>query len=251
MFRLLRRLFPAPPPAAADNPNAAGDTTVLLLRVKLTRDGQQAGTAPSADESQTAAAITAPSLTAVAAQATCPAAVRSAKAERSPRSGPTPRRLDSELCRLRMLPKKTVANLAEVGIVTAGDLLAADLEMLSRRLEGPANRSRQLERARHLIRFAFRFSDMTLLEAALLFAVHRRSRRTLAGESAAVVRRDLERLLLSTRGRRISRGCAAPELARVRRWIEEAKRSIFGKRSDACSIASSVDSTAAAKSRAA
>ena len=64
---------------------------------------------------------------------------------------------------------------------------------------------------------------MTPHEALLLFATHRRSPIGLATENAGILRRDLQRLLLSSRGQKLAAGCPAPELQRVRQWVAEAK----------------------------
>ena len=75
-------------------------------------------------------------------------------------------------------------------------------------------------------RFTRRFTDMAPREARLLFAVYRRTVKSLAIESPAVLQRDLHRFVLSSRGQRISRGQAAPSIARVRTWVIESREMI-------------------------
>jgi len=89
--------------------------------------------------------------------------------------------------------------------------------------KGPGNRRRT--RAH---RFSAIFSAMTPREAKLLLCVHRRSLRQLASESPAALRRDLQRFVLSSRGRAVSRDRPAPTLVRVRNWVSEAK-SLLGE----------------------
>lgn len=89
--------------------------------------------------------------------------------------------------------------------------------------EGTGNRRRS--RAH---RFSVIFSDMTPREAKMLFCVHRRTLRQLASESPAALRRDLQRFVLSSRGRLVSRDHPAPTMVRVRQWVSEA-RSLLGE----------------------
>lgn len=84
--------------------------------------------------------------------------------------------------------------------------------------------SRRRSRRQTAVRFARRFSAMTPREAFCLMAIHRRRPDALASESPALLKRDLERYLWSSRGQRHVDRIPSPDLARVRRWIEEAQQ---------------------------
>lgn len=84
--------------------------------------------------------------------------------------------------------------------------------------------SRRRSRRQAAVRFARRFSKMTPREALCLMAIHRRQPDGLANESPALLKRDLERYLWSSRGQRHVDRIPSPDLARVRRWIEEAQQ---------------------------
>lgn len=86
----------------------------------------------------------------------------------------------------------------------------------------PANRPKGSLRLR-AIRFAKRFDDMKPSEARILIAIHRRTPRSLASESPAVLKRDWQRFLLSTRGQRLSPQQTVPPIERIRGWVATAK----------------------------
>lgn len=73
------------------------------------------------------------------------------------------------------------------------------------------------------IRFASRFDDMKPSEARILIAIHRRTPRSLASESPAILKRDWQRFLLSTRGQRLSPKQMVPPIERIRGWVAVAK----------------------------
>jgi len=72
-------------------------------------------------------------------------------------------------------------------------------------------------------RFANVFVDMSPREARLLFCVHRRSLRSLAAESPAVLHRDLRRFTLSSDGQKLMANGAAPTLKAVQSWVRQAR----------------------------
>lgn len=86
----------------------------------------------------------------------------------------------------------------------------------------PANRPKGSLRLR-AIRFAKRFDDMKPSEARILIAIHRRTPRSLASESPAILKRDWQRFLLSTRGQRLSPRQTVPPIERIRGWVAAAK----------------------------
>lgn len=104
----------------------------------------------------------------------------------------------------------------------------ADLPATDRRENSPASRPeqtavRQRSRRQRTIRFAKHFPDMNPREARVLMAIHRRSPHALARESAAVLKRDWERFLLSSRGQRLAATTGVPDVARIRGWISLAQ----------------------------
>jgi len=113
--------------------------------------------------------------------------------------------------------------LENAGIVSAGDLMAADIESLARHIGATETAARTLKRFRRAIRLAASISGMMPNDAILLFCIHRRSPQALAIESAVGLHRDLQRFALSTRGQRRLRGRRVPSIKRLRRWIASSK----------------------------
>lgn len=128
---------------------------------------------------------------------------------------PNPSRVDAPSAKTTKTPKPTISAASP----------ALDSSKKHVKAKGTGKATRRRTRAH---RFSAIFSDMTPREAKLLFCVHRRSLRQLASESPAALRRDLQRFVLSSRGRAISRDRPAPTLVRVRRWVSEAK-SLLGE----------------------
>jgi len=130
---------------------------------------------------------------------------------------------DSKSIRSLGLFSRPVADQIEsLGLYTAGDLIAYSPETLAAR-EAPL--ARRIRRAQRAIRFARRFPDMTPPDALLLFAVHRRSRKSIADEPPGLIRRDIQRLLLSSRGQKRWGDRSAPPIARVKAWVDAARQS--------------------------
>jgi len=86
-----------------------------------------------------------------------------------------------------------------------------------------ASSIRAKKRKIRILRFMRRFKEMSLTEARLLFAVHRRTIRGLASESPVALQRDLHRFILSSRGQRISLGEPEPSVTKVKFWVEAAR----------------------------
>jgi hypothetical protein len=80
-----------------------------------------------------------------------------------------------------------------------------------------------IRRGRWAIRFAREFDQMSPREAIWLRAVHRSDGRTLAQDSAGMIRRDLQRMALSSRGQRMIRLDQIPDLRRIQGWIVSAQ----------------------------
>lgn len=93
----------------------------------------------------------------------------------------------------------------------------------SRRDRVTARRRASHQRA---LRFAKHFTDMDPREAHILMAMHRRSPSVLARESAAVLKRDWERFLLSSPGQRLAAGSEVPDIMRLRGWITLARAKV-------------------------
>ena len=83
--------------------------------------------------------------------------------------------------------------------------------------------ARRRARQQRVLRFAKHFTGMEPREARILIAMHRRSPHVLARESAAVLKRDWERFLLSSAGQRLAAGSEVPDIARLRNWITLAR----------------------------
>jgi len=146
--------------------------------------------------------------------------------------------LESEpISRLRVFSRKWLAALHRAEIVTVGQLAHCDPSILAAKLPqiaGPVDGVSQstaamafkIARVQRLIRFSSRFSDMTVAEANLLFAVHRRSKNRLSQDSVAMLCRDLQRFGLSSRGQKMTKRINVPDFRRVRSWIEQARQSV-------------------------
>lgn len=201
MLRMIQRWFGLQGPQPQRTP--APETTVLLVRVPA---------------EPPAAAVKPPAGSAAAA----PPPVLSADA--SHRVAGAPRIAAAvPLGQLGLFPLSVLRRLRRVGIRTADDLLAAAPQRLASQLGAPVGWAAKFRRYQRAIRFSQRFTAMSPLEALMLFAIHRRSRAALAAESPGMLRRDLQRLLLSSRGQKLAADRPAPAIERVRRWIDEAK----------------------------
>jgi len=129
------------------------------------------------------------------------------------------RLLSMELTHTKLCSEKRCEELRSMGIVTNGDLIAADLKTLSARFGAPKKAAQLLKRYRQAIRFALAVPAMMPRDALLLISIHRRSVRGLAMETPAMLYRDLQRFSESSQGQRLLRGRRLPSIKRLRRWI--------------------------------
>lgn len=111
--------------------------------------------------------------------------------------------------------------LAELGIVTAGDLAAINPQLLAERFAAPRKAVSVIKRYRRAIRLAAAVPGMMPRDAMLLVSIHRRSVRGLASETPSALHRDLERYAQSTKGRLQLRGRRVPSTRRLKRWISQ------------------------------
>jgi Domain of unknown function (DUF4332) len=132
--------------------------------------------------------------------------------------------LSMRLDHLRIFTPVRCERLTEIGIVTAGDLVTADLARLGRTL-GDQTLPRRLKRTVRAILLAAAVPGMMPRDAMLLMCVHRPSVRSLASESPAILHRDLQRFALSTKGQRATKGRRLPSVKRIRRWVETRSQS--------------------------
>ena len=131
------------------------------------------------------------------------------------------RLLSMRLEHTKMCSPRRCQRLADLGIITAGDLAAADPDRLASSFTAQRKASAVIRRYRRAIRLASAVPGMMPRDALLLVSIHRRSVRGLAAESPSALHRDLERYAESTRGRQQLRGRRVPSTRRLKRWIAE------------------------------
>ncbi|MCG8652476.1 MAG: DUF4332 domain-containing protein [Pirellulales bacterium] len=119
----------------------------------------------------------------------------------------------------RLCSVKRCERLRTLGVLTAGDLVTADLRELAGGFGAPNKALRILKLYRRAIRLAASVPGMMPPDAMLLISIHRRSVRGLALETPASLHRDLQRYAESTPGRRQLRGRRVPSTRRIKRWI--------------------------------
>lgn len=244
MLRIVQRWLGLTKPPASNE--QAAETAVLLVRVPA-----QPVSAPASPTERTAAeaASTSSGVPHSVTDAVPSAApvLRQPRSQVSPSLGPqhqpsvnvaavpsaTPRATTGAppvskcealpLAALGAISDRLLRKLRRAGLRSCEDLLRADAVAVVQQIKAPQPYVARIRRYQRAIRFSRRFSAMTPHEALLLFAAHRRNPTRLATENAGILRRDLERLLLSSQGQRLAAGCPVPELARVRQWIVDAK----------------------------
>lgn len=116
--------------------------------------------------------------------------------------------------------------LRSLEIRTTADLLAADPLEIAQRLGLSAGAAGVMRRWQRAIRLSRLLPAMTPREALLLHAVHRKTLRSIAEESAPRLRRDLGRYALSTAGSRLLADQPLPSPERVKGWVEAARRRV-------------------------
>lgn len=226
MLRIIRQFFG--PRQTAQQPGPQLETTLVYVRVKPDRQ--------SAHETRIE---TPPAVSVVpAATASVQPPTRQPKPARKP---PRTSGARTPLANLKVFSARQITLLRQIGCRTDRDLLRLTPKRLEKRLADfassqehgldaplapPIDRIRSIvRRGRWAIRFAGRFDDMTPRESLLLRAVHRGSRQTLTQDSAGMIRRDLQRLTLSSRGQRILTLDEIPDIDRVKNWIAQARDS--------------------------
>jgi len=138
------------------------------------------------------------------------------------------RLLSMELRHMRLCSEKRCDRLARVGIMTAGDLVAAEPLQLTKRLGLSTKAVATLRRYQHAIKLAASVPGLMPRDAMLLVAIHRRTVRALSLDTPALLHRDLERYAMSSRGQRQLRGRRLPSLRRVRKWVDACTASKLG-----------------------
>lgn len=119
----------------------------------------------------------------------------------------------------RLCSDRRCERLRALGILTAGDMAAADPGELAKEFTATRKATVVLKQYRRAIRLAAAIPGMMPRDAQLLISIHRRSIRGLAREKPGVLYRDLQRFAESSSGRRQLRGRRLPSTRRIRRWI--------------------------------
>jgi hypothetical protein len=109
--------------------------------------------------------------------------------------------------------------LAEMKIISAGDLAIADPAILAKHFGAPRKAASMLRHYRRAIRLAASVPGMMPRDALLLVSIHRRSIRGLASETPGSLYRDLQRFAESTQGQSLLRGRRLPSVRRIKQWI--------------------------------
>jgi hypothetical protein len=136
-------------------------------------------------------------------------------------SGHRERLLAMRLEHTKLCSPRRCERLRRLGIVTAGDLSAADPERVAMHFAAPRKALRVIKQYRRDIRFAAAVPGMMPRDALLLISIHRRSVRGLASETPASLHRDLERFAESSKGRLQLQGRRIPSTRRLKRWIAQ------------------------------
>ncbi len=199
LFRSLLRLFSsptAPQPIASDHPNS------VILYAHLPR------VSPATTND-----------VALSNESTLPRRLKASRPH--PTGSHRQRLLGMRLEHIRICSPRRCERLTEIGIVTAGDLAAADPAKVARHFNASRKALRVIQHYRRAIRFAASVPGMMPRDAMLLVSIHRRSIRGLATESPATLYRDLQRFSESSQGQAQLRGRRLPSTRRLRRWIHE------------------------------
>lgn len=241
MFRIIRQLFGSG--KSTPQANEECETTLVYVRVKpdqrpaIEAENQQNQLSIPAAAKQVAPQIAA-GVQPIDKQNRQRARRRKTRRPTDPR---TP------LAKLAIFSPKQIKLLRRIDCTCDIDLRLLDTNSLAKRLANyQSSRSAAAEplsqafaekvktlvrRGRWALRFADQFDDMKPRESLLLRAVHRGGIRTLAQDSAGMIRRDLQRLALSSRGQRILTLDEIPEMQRVKAWIAEARKLVDRKSS--------------------
>lgn len=129
------------------------------------------------------------------------------------------RLLSMRIEHLRLVTNKRQAWLAEAGFITAGDLATCRLDQVATQRGWNRRTQARVRRLQRAVRMAASIDRMMPRDAMLLIAIHRRDVQALACETAAGLRRDLERFALSSRGERFLGTRHLPSVRRLKEWI--------------------------------
>ena len=121
------------------------------------------------------------------------------------------------LCRPRRADR-----LAELGVVTCGDLLDADLQSLADRFRSRRRALWQLRMYRRAVRLAVSVEGLRPADALILVAIHRRTPASIARSGAAELSGDIRRFADTTVGRSLMGGRRVPGTKRIAKWIAAA-----------------------------
>jgi hypothetical protein len=216
------------------------ETTLVFVRVK---PDSKPGTTACAEETRLeslASVLPVRDVTPAADSAPVAAHPRTIKRRKSRKSVP-----GASLASLGIFSSRQIALLRQIDCRTDRHLRRLTPQRLEKRLAEyvaaqhqcpdaplapPIDRIRLLvRRGRWAIRFANQFDDMMPRESLFLRAVHRGSRQTLSRDSAGMIRRDLQRLALSSRGKRLVTLDQVPDLQRLKGWITAAREAQIQK----------------------
>lgn len=261
MFRIIRQFFTPKPPITPNDESP--ETTLVYLRVKADRTIAGEVELPSDEKPPARQPVQQHAPRLLPHPGVCDSIVRQTAAKRTdavmPADSPAqPKRRrgtqrtapgsTAALADLAIFSRRQLGWLRSVGCRTDRDLLLLTPRRLEKRLvklaesrdEGHARRIHRsagetpvsvpdqrivatVRRGRWAIHFARQFDQMTPQEAIWLRAVHRSDGRRLAQDSAGMIRRDLQRLALSSRGQRMITLDQIPDLRRIQGWIVAAQ----------------------------
>lgn len=128
------------------------------------------------------------------------------------------------LQRLKLFSAKRCAQLEELGILTAGQLVRADAKWIAGHFSARKKAHRSIRRYQQAIRVAASVPEMLPHHAIMLFSIHRKHLKSLAVETPSKLLRDLQRYSESTSGRKHLRGRDLPRAERIKVWIDHCSK---------------------------
>lgn len=128
------------------------------------------------------------------------------------------------LQRLKLFSAKRCAQLEELGISTAGELVSADAKWIAGHFSARKKACRSIRRYQQAIRVAESVPEMLPHHAMMLFSIHRKHLKSLAVETPSKLLRDLQRYSESTSGRKHLRGRELPRAERIKVWIDHCSK---------------------------
>jgi hypothetical protein len=133
-------------------------------------------------------------------------------------------RLQDGLESVPSIGRKTAERFHELGIRTVEQFLASDAREMAARLANRRLSQKVLSGWQDQARLMCQIPELHGHEAHLLAAAGIRSAADLVSLAPRELMARVERALATRDGERIIRGNAAPDLQRIRRWIENASR---------------------------